>query len=271
MSPEGAEAKYTGLQATRQSPCIYSCIPCRKELQQLMSLWFEIACQFILIDHKIENMPKHTFHKHFHTNSLSTLQSKCYLDKGSKSTSLSGLAVCLHRLQTTVHLFMLGWAPARRTICFWLSPDCVGPWKEQNQLISLPKAHSPRSMEGQERQWAEGRSYISNLTLLHSFELLELHNHKDGQSYWPSVPSSPEPAQTPHNKSELVHLSTATNRRVSWEFSVQLQERNRLLLASVSSCQELESQVQLQKGTAWVDTCGHLFQTLPPTSFLEIV
>lgn len=77
-----------------------------------MSLWFEIACQFILIDHKIENMSKHTFHKHFHTNSLSTLQSKCYLDKGSESTSLSGLAVCLHRLQSTEHLFMLGRAPA---------------------------------------------------------------------------------------------------------------------------------------------------------------
>lgn len=119
MSPEGAEAKYTGLQATRQSPCIYSCIPCRKEHQLLlMSLWFEIACQFILIDHKIENMPKHTFHKHFHTNSLSTLQSECYLDKGSESTSLSGLAVCLHRLQTTLHLFMPGRAPARRAICF---------------------------------------------------------------------------------------------------------------------------------------------------------
>lgn len=119
MSPEGAEAKYTGLQATRQSPCIYSCIPCRKEHQLLlMSLWFEIACQFILIDHKIENMPKHTFHKHFHTNSLSTLQSECYLDKWSESTSLSGLAVCLHRLQTTLHLFMPGRAPARRAICF---------------------------------------------------------------------------------------------------------------------------------------------------------
>lgn len=71
-----------------------------------MSLWFEIACQFILIDHKIENMPKHTFHKHFHTDSLSMLQSKCYLDKGSESTSLSGLAVCLHRLQC----FCLCWA-----------------------------------------------------------------------------------------------------------------------------------------------------------------
>lgn len=118
MSPEGAEAKNTGLQATRQSPCIYSCIPCRKVLQQLMSLWFKIACQLILIDQKFENMPKHTFHKHFHTNSLSTLQSKCYLDKKSKSTSLSGLAICLHRLQTTEHLFMLGKAPARRAICF---------------------------------------------------------------------------------------------------------------------------------------------------------
>lgn len=130
MPPKGAEAKYTGLQATWQSPCIYSCIPSRKELQQLMSLWFEIACQFILIDHKIETMPKHTFHKHFHTNSLSMLQNKCYLDKGSESTSLSGLAVCLHRLQTTGHLFMLGRAPAWRPICFWLSPDCVGPWKK---------------------------------------------------------------------------------------------------------------------------------------------
>lgn len=145
-----------------------------------MSLWFEIACQFILIDHKIENMPKHTFHKHFHTDSLSTLQSKCYLDKGSESTSLSGLAVCLHRLQTTVLLFMLGRAPARGAICFWLSPDCVGPWKEQNKLLSLPQTHILRSKEGQVRQWAEGRSYISNLALLHPFELLELHNQKDG-------------------------------------------------------------------------------------------
>lgn len=100
MSAEGAEAKHTGLKATCQSPCIYSCIPCRKALQQLMSLWFKIACQLILIDHKFENMPKHTFHKHFHTNSLSMLQRKCYLDKESKSTSLLGLAVCLHRLQS---------------------------------------------------------------------------------------------------------------------------------------------------------------------------
>lgn len=47
-----------------------------------------------------------------------------------------------------------------------------------------------------------------------SLELLELHSHKDGHNYWPSVPSSPEPAQTPHRKTELVHPSTTTNRTV---------------------------------------------------------
>lgn len=242
-----------------------------------MSLWFEIACQFILIDHKIENMPKHTFHKHFHMNSLSTLQSKCYLDKGSKSTSLSGLAVCLHRLQTTVHLFMLGRAPARRAICFWLSPDCVGPWKRTEQVAFFaPNTQFKiygrtewKDKKGTERKVRATSPTSPSFTPL--FELLEPHDHKDGQSYWPSVPSSPEPAQTPHNDSELVHPSTTTNRTVFWEFSVQLQERNRLLLASISSCQELEFGAHLQEETAGVTTCGHLLQSLPPTSFLEVV
>lgn len=40
-------------------------------------------------------------------------------------------------------------------------------------------------MEGQVTQKTEGRSYISSPALLHAFvELLELHNHKDGWSYF---------------------------------------------------------------------------------------
>lgn len=111
-----------------------------------MSLWFEIACQFILIDHKIENMPKHTFHKHFHTNSLSTLQSKCYLDKGSKSTSLLGLAVCLHRLQTTEHLFMLGRAPARSYL-FLIEPWLCRALKRAQQ-VAFPAPNTQSNIYG---------------------------------------------------------------------------------------------------------------------------
>lgn len=242
-----------------------------------MSLWFETACQFILIDHKIENMPKHTFHKHFHTNSLSTLQSKCYLDKGSESTSLWGLAVCLHRLQTTEHLFMLGRAPAWRAICSWLSPDCVGPWKKHSKLPSLPQTHSPMSMEAQKANGGTGKAVHRRqewhlLTLLHSFVRAAGAAQPQRWTVLPAFsPCQSWPTEIPHNKSELVRPRTTNKRRVFWEFSVQLQVRNRLLLAGVSSCQELEFGAHLWEETACVTTCGHLLQRLNPTSFLEVV
>lgn len=102
-----------------------------------MSLWFKIACQFILIDHKFENMPKHTFYKHFHTNSLSTLQSKYYLDKGSESTSLLGLAVCLHKLQC----ICLCWAelqPEQLFVSDW-ALTVQGPEKNRVSCFLCPK------------------------------------------------------------------------------------------------------------------------------------
>lgn len=185
-----------------------------------MSLWFETACQFILIDHKIENMPKHTFHKHFHTNSLSTLQSKCYLDKGSESTSLWGLAVCLHRLQTTEHLFMLGRAPAWRAICSWLSPDCVGPWKKHSKLPSLPQTHSPMSMEAQKANGGTGKAVHRRqewhlLTLLHSFVRAAGAAQPQRWTVLPAFsPCQSWPTEIPHNKSELVHPRTTNRRRV---------------------------------------------------------
>jgi len=122
-------------------------------------------------------------------------------------------------------------------------------------LLSLPQTQSKiyGRTEWKDKKGSEqkvGATSPTSPSFSPLFELPELHSHKDGQSYWPSVPSSPEPAQTLHNKSELVPPSTTTNRTVFWEFSVHIQERSRLLLAGVSSCQELVFGAHLQEETA---------------------